>query len=117
MSELHQIEQTLERAARRQRLDRALHGLWRGLLVGGIVWLVVLAVYKIFPIPLLSLTIAGTVGVLCVLAGLIIGGWRGTSLIQTARWVDQKKDLKERLSTALEMANATANENWKQLVV
>src|SRR5207249_6715547 len=76
-----------------------------------------LSAYKLFPLPLWSLTAAGAAAGLSMLVGFIIGGWRRGSLIQTARWVDREKDLKERLSTALEMNSASASENWKQLVV
>src|SRR5712675_1537334 len=117
MSELHFIEQTLERTARRRRLDRALRGLWRGLLSGGVLWLVVLGIYKLFPLPVWSLPAAGAAAGLGIVMGVIVGGWRGSSVIETARWVDQQHQLKERLSTALEMADTNANANWKQLVV
>ena len=117
MSELHFIEHTLKRAASRRRLDRALRGLWRGLLVGGIVWLVVLGAYKISPLPLWSLTAASFSAGLCVLAGVVIGGWRASSLIDTARWVDQQKHLQERLSTALEVAPSSTAGDWKDLLV
>ena len=114
---MHFIENSLERAARRRRLDRALHGFWRGLLIGGVLWLVVFGAYKLFPLPLWSLSVAGGVACLCMLGGVIVGGWHKTSLLETARWVDGQKRLQERLSTALEMASSPTAGNWKDLLV
>lgn len=117
MSDLQLIETSLERAARRRRLERALRGFWQGLLIGGTVWLAVVGAYKLFPIPLWSLSAAGIIAGLCMGAGLIIGGWRSTSLLATARWVDEQKQLQERLSTALEVASSPTAGSWKDLLV
>jgi hypothetical protein len=51
MSELQVIESALQQAARRRRLECALNGFVRGLLAGGVLVLLVLAVYKLAPIP------------------------------------------------------------------
>jgi hypothetical protein len=117
MSELNAIEAALHRAAQRCRLDRALRGLWRGLLVASILWLVALVAYKVFPLPAFSLAVAGGVGLLCMALGAIIGGWRKISSRETARWVDVKQNLKERLSTALEVTESGSGEEWKTLLV
>ncbi len=117
MSELQVIEATLERAARRRRWARALHGLWLGLLVGGAVWLTALCVYKLRPIPVSSLLWAAGIALGCPLGGFIIAGWRKSPLPETARWVDVKQNLKERLSTALEVAAEPNGSTWEQLVV
>ncbi len=76
MSELHTIESALQRAAQRRRLDRALRGAWKGLLIASLIWLVALIVYKVAPIPFFAVAISGAVGLGCVLLGAIIGGWR-----------------------------------------
>src|SRR5213594_630622 len=104
MSELQHIEQALQEAARRRRLVRAMNGFWAGLVAGGIVVLLALSAYKLFPIPYWSVTAAGITGGLCLLAGFIIGGRHKTSLDDTARCVDDRQHLQERLSTALEVA-------------
>ncbi len=117
MSDLQFIEATLLGAARRRRKERALRGLWQGLLVGALIWLVTLGVYKLAPIPAWTLTVAATVGLFSPLVGFIIGGWRQTSLNETARWVDGRQHLQERLSTALEMAKGTGAETWRTLLV
>ena len=117
MSELQIIEATLQRAARRRRWARALRGLWVGLLAGSAVWLVTLGVYKLWPIPLSSFLWAGGVALAGPLFGILIGGWRKPALAETARWVDVKQNLKERLSTALEVAAQPNGSTWEQLVV
>ena len=100
MSDLQQIEAALQRAARRCRWLRAVNGLWLGLAAGGLVLLLTLAAYKLFPIPKASLVTAGIAGGACLLAGFILAGWRKTSLSATARCVDDRQHLQERLGTA-----------------
>src|SRR5882672_4926937 len=103
MSELQVIENALKRAARRRRLEQVWHGFWQALLVGGSIWLLVFAAYKLFPIPPRSLLFAGLLSGLVLLAGLVVAAWRKGSLLETARWVDSNQRLQERLSTALEV--------------
>src|ERR1043166_914311 len=117
MSELRNIESALQRAAQRRRLDRALRGAWKGLLAASILWLAALIVYKVAPIPFSNLAISGAIGFGFILFGAIIGGWRKPSASETARWVDVKQNLKERLSTALEVAQSSAEGEWKTLLV
>ncbi|MBE0541523.1 MAG: hypothetical protein IH623_09070 [Verrucomicrobia bacterium] len=117
MSELQFIKTTLEQTARRRRLARALRGLWMGLLAGSTLCLLVLAVYKLAPIPVAWLLGTGIVAVLCALIGFILGGWHKASLNETARWVDLRQNLKERLSTALEVSSQTGGSRWVQLIV
>lgn len=117
MSELHTIESALQRASQRRRLDRALRGAWKGLLIASIVWLVALVVYKVAPVPFSAFVISGAVGLACVLLGAVIGGWRKPTTSETARWVDVKQNLKERLSTALEVARTPTDGEWKTLLV
>lgn len=117
MSEIQIIQTTLEGAARRRRWARALRGLWFGLLVGALVWLVALAVFKLAPVSTSILLKAGLVGLVCPLVGFIIGGWRKPGLVQTARWVDVKQNLKERMSTALEYSHDDHVGTWRELVL
>ena len=117
MSELHAIESALQRTAQRRRLDNALRGACRGLFIASIVWLVALIIYKLTPVPFSTLVIAGGVGLACVLIGAIVGGWRKATTRETALWVDVKQNLKERLSTALEVAQMPAHGEWKSLLV
>lgn len=117
MSELQLIETTLQRAARRRRLACALRGLWRGLLAGSLLWLVALGVYKLSPIPVAVLWWTGGAALLCPLVGFLLGGWRKPGLPAMALWLDVKQNLKERLSTALEVGAANEDSSWGQLVV
>lgn len=118
MSDLQMIEATLERAARRRRGERAFRGFWLGLLIGASIWLAAMVIYKVAPIPDQVLYGAAAAGIFAALLGFVIGGWRRTSVDQMARWVDVKQDLKERLSTALELSKgAKAEESWRELLV
>src|SRR6185503_8690485 len=117
MSELQVIESTLERAARRRRQERAFQGLWQGLLIGACIWLLALGIYKIRPVPEWTLAVAAILGGVAPLIGVIVGGWRRNSIGDTARWVDGRQHLQERLSTALEMARTNSSESWRELLV
>lgn len=117
MSDLQLIEAALQRAAQRRRLERAFRGAWQGLLVGVLIWFITLAVYKLAPVPAWTLSAAVGVGVGAILTGLIIGGWRKTSLNEMARWVDGRQHLQERLSTALELSKVQTSEAWRELLV
>lgn len=117
MSELQAIESALRKASTRRRLERALNGLGQGALIGFAVVLVAVIAYKVFPVPSWLLPAAGGVAVAAMLGGMIRGAWRKMSLLETARWVDERRALKERLSTALEMSGGRAPEDWKQLLL
>ncbi len=117
MNELQSIEMALTRAAWRRRLERTLIGFGRGLFFGGIVVLVALAIHKLLPVSQVVILAALAAGGATVLAGIIWGAWLKMSLLETARWVDERKAFKERLSTALEMAGARAPEDWKRLLL
>jgi hypothetical protein len=117
MTELLLIKSALAGAAKRRRWQRAFNGLARGLLLGGLLLLVALALYKVRPLPAWIVPASAALAGFCALAGLIAGFWRKQSLLETARWVDERKQLKERLSTALEMADSRAPEDWKQLLL
>lgn len=117
MSELQTIETALEGAARRRRWERAWRGLWHGLLVAGLVGLLALAIYKFFPVPLWTLAAAAIVGGATTLAGFAYGWCRQPTLLATARWVDEKQKLEERLSTALEVARSPTAGTWRNLLL
>lgn len=116
MSELQQVEQIVARAARRRRWLGAWQGLWRGLLAGAVVWLLGLGLYKVLPLPEVTIAWAGLAGVLCVAGGGLIGFWRRVGLLTTAQWLDERLRLKERLSTALELARDSRPGDWRVLV-
>ena len=117
MSELQIIQATLARAARRRRVERGLRGLFVGLFVGALFLLVALAVVKLAPVSPNIVRWSGGAPILCPLVGFILGFWRKPSLAETARWVDVKQNLKERMSTALEVAETQPPGTWRDLVM
>ena len=116
MTQFQLIEAALQRTVRRRRLDRAWRGFWRGLLVGGIAWLLVLAAYKLLPIPAWSLLAGAAAAGVLALGGLLAGACRSISVPETARWIDGRQHLQERLSTALEVSDGPGSK-WRELVV
>lgn len=117
MSGLERIENLLQRTARRRRLDNALQGMWQGVFWGAIVFLIALAAFKVFPFSIDTLLYAGIASGVIVLAGFIAGGWRAPSPADTARWVDERQHLKERLSSAIELGHQERTDHWKNLVI
>ena len=117
MSELQIIEATLEKAARRRRRERAFRGLCQGAFAGALIWLLALVIYKLTPVPTWTLTAAAVAGVAAAIAGFIIGGWHKNSVAETARWVDGRQLLQERLATALELGHGQGAEEWRTLLV
>jgi hypothetical protein len=117
MSEIEIVKSALAQAARRRRWQRALNRLWLGLLLGAGLWLLALVAYKLAPLPLAFLLWSGGVALLCPLLGGILGFWHKPSLNETARWVDVKQNLRERMSTALEVAETQPPGTWRDLVM
>jgi hypothetical protein len=117
MNEFDSIQATLSRTAARRRWQRALNGLWLGLLAGAALYLTALAVFKLAPIPEWIPAVAAGAGGLLALTGLVLGGWRPNTLSATARWLDVDQGLKERLSTALEVVRSDAAGEWRDLVL
>ncbi|MFN7138531.1 MAG: hypothetical protein ACK4UN_04245 [Limisphaerales bacterium] len=117
MSEMESIRSAVQRASQRRRWQRAWLGGWHGLLVGAAVWLSLFLAYKVFPISFQLVVGAGMVGIACVLVGLIYGYFRRLTAQETARWLDEKTHLQERLSTALELSEKPVDANWKQLLI
>src|SRR5262245_9844563 len=106
MSEIQIIESALKEAARRHRFQRALNGLVFGILAGAAVMFLALTAYKLLPLSAIVLSAAGVAAGCLAVGGLLWGGWRKMNLLETARWVDEKRNLKERLSTVLELKAA-----------
>jgi hypothetical protein len=117
MSDFDAIQSVLLRAARRRRWERAWNGLWQGLFLGAAVWLAALVTYKLAPIPVVVPNAAGIFAVLCILAGFACGWLRRSTLGQTARCLDERQNLQERLSTALELAPTGPIEGWRALLM
>ncbi len=111
------IQAVVRRTARRRRWQRAFCGLWQGVFVGSLVWLVALGVDKLFPIPTAALLWAGLALPAGAVVGAVLAAWRSPCLAETARWLDRRVQLKERLSTALELAESSPPGAWRQLVL
>ena len=123
MSELVVIQETLRRAARRRRLDRALRGLWLGLLIGTAAWLLGIGLHRVAPIPDAIPELGWMAALVAAGIGFVVGGWRPVPLSAAARLVEARHRLDQRLSTALELADAPKPgsppppASWVQLVV
>src|SRR3954467_2720411 len=102
MSDIQLIEGVLKNAARRRRLERAWRSFWQGLFLGAILGLLVFAVYKLAPISITVVYVAAAVAALIPVVAAIYAASKPLTLLETARWVDAKRQLQERLSTALE---------------
>ena len=117
MSDLNIIVSTLAKTAQRRRLERGLRRLWQGLFIGAATWLVFLAIYKLAPIPDVWMVYSWLILPASALAGFIFGWSRPITVGETARWVDSRRKLQERLSTALEVAKSEEGGEWKHLIV
>ena len=117
MSDIQVIETTLRRMGARRRFHRAWRGLWQSLFIAGTIWLTALAVFKLAPVPETFLGWAGAIALACLPVGFLAGFWRGSTLLETARWVDGREHFKERLGTALEVAGHPKTDTWRDLVV
>src|SRR5947207_2936983 len=117
MSEIQVIQSTLAKSARRCRWQRGWRRFWQGLFAGATLWLVVLAAYKLRPIPEQTFMVAGAIAVALMPISFLAGFWRRPTLIETARWVDDRQHFQERLSTALEVAAAPKAGSWRDLVL
>lgn len=117
MDPLSTIRQAARQTALRQRRLRGWEGLWRGGLIGAVLFLAVLGVWKLAPIPFLAVKIVGGLAGLAPLIGWLVGYWPRLTDEQAARWLDQKQGLKERLSTALELSHRPMDSRWQELVL
>jgi len=117
MSDIQMIETLLQRTARRRRWQNAWRGAWQGLLMGGILWLIALIAFKLLPVTPTILLVAALAAGGSLLIGFAVGWRRRVTVSETARWVDGRQKLQERLSTALEVAETSATDDWRKLLV
>ena len=117
MSELQLIEDVLSRTERRRRRERAFRGLWQGLFIGASIWCATILTHRLLPTPYWTMPAAAALGGAVVLGCVIAGAWRRHSVSETARWVDGRQHLQERLSTALELGRVNGAESWRELIV
>ncbi|HEX5035092.1 MAG TPA: hypothetical protein VFW62_11485, partial [bacterium] len=88
-----------------------------GLLIGALLWLVSIAIFKLAPVSESVLNRLGVVALCSPFIGFLGGFWRRFTLAQIARWVDVQRNLKERMSTALEISAADPANTWNSLVL
>ncbi len=117
MNEIQTIEGVLLQTARRRRWQRGWKGLWQGVLVGSGIWLVGLGLFKVVPLPFAALGGVAAAALGAAGLGFILGWRRRPSLLETARWLDDRRKLQERLSTALEVSHGSEGGSWKALLV
>ncbi len=117
MSQFDYLKNVVRDVARRRRLLRAWGGLWQGLLLGASLWLVGTLIYKLFPVPLEISQWTGIVSVACVVATTLARGWKKEPAMKAAAWLDASLNLKERVSTALELGSQREASPWRDLVV
>jgi len=118
MSEKQVIDGKIQAAAIRRKIQHGWRCMWRGLLLGVCLWLMALVIYKLAPIPQVSLLWAGIIGLALPIGALLFGLAKRFDAIDTARWLDSETGLKERLSTAIELTDGdTENSDWSALVI
>ncbi|HTL17300.1 MAG TPA: hypothetical protein VL793_08690, partial [Patescibacteria group bacterium] len=79
--------------------------------------LLAVAAYHLWPLPPWTPVLATVIPVLSVLTGFVIGLWPAPGKHEVARWLDSRRHLKERLSTALEITNEAQESPWRQLIL
>lgn len=117
MSDLQILQQTLERTRSRARWTRAWGGLWRGLLVGGALYAVALLVYKVTPVPWWVVQAGLLAGMVSAVGWALAAFLRPVTVEEAARFLDLRAGLKERLSSALELARAGKQDRWAELLM
>src|SRR5205809_3865886 len=115
MSELRVIESLAGQVASRRRIQKGWTGLWWGFFIGCSIYLTVLGVYKMAPIPYFWVAVAGLVSLAALPIGFFVGWSRPVSRVQSARWLDAHEGLQERLGTALEVGKSQPGSRWSQL--
>ncbi len=117
MSELENVTFLVAKAASRRRLQNAWSAFWKGVFISSLLCLVGIAIFKFTPLD--ESIIKGIITTVAVLplASFLIGWIKAPSLLETARWIDQEAGLKERLSTALELADKGDHSEWDALIL
>jgi len=117
MSDIELIESALQRTARRRRWLLIWKGFGRGAFVGALIWFLTFGLYKVFPLPVEAVLWTGIAALVLPFLAALSALFQKVSLLETARWVDDQRRLKERLSTALEFSRESDHDHWKRLVV
>lgn len=110
------IEKLLNTTARRRRWIRAWQGSWRGLLVGGVIYLLALALYKLAPVSWVVVEVGLYAAIAAVGVGFVWGWSRRITPMDAALFLDRKAGLQDRLSTVLEFKQRPLDPEWKRLM-
>lgn len=118
MKEKQIIATKLNTVASRKKLQLSWKYMWFGLSICVGLWLLSLLSYTLFPIPLVTFLWVSILSLILPLAGLIVGFSKKFPLQDIARWIDQEKGLKERVSTAVELTEVDPiTPSWKELII
>ncbi len=122
MSASPALESVIRRTARRRRVLRAWDAAWKGGLVGAAIASIVVALWKFQLVDAKVLFWFWLAAGLSPLVAAVIGAWRKSERLATARWLDERQRLQQRLSTALDLtqksgAQTPEGDAWRQLVV
>jgi len=118
MSEKQQIEVAVRKARQRRYLIAIWNNLWKAGLWGAIVWILGIALFKLFPLPVEFPQWALWAGIGVCALRLLPALFLRPSMLDTARWVDERQSLKERLSTALEFEGKSGSDpQWTELML
>lgn len=101
-------------AGKRRRWQQSWMGLWKGFFWGALLWLFTLIVFKLFPVPFEVLAWSGAVWVTMTIMGLARSLFKPVDLRETAQWVDDQCELKERFTAALEFQE---KETWGNIIL
>ena len=101
-------------AGKRRRWQQTWMGLWKGFFWGALLWLFTLIVFKLFPVPFEVLAWSGAVWVTMTIIGLARSLFKPVDLRETAQWVDDQCELKERFTAALEFQE---KETWGNIIL
>ena len=88
MSEKQVIDAKIQAAASCRKIQHGWRCMWRGLLLGVCLWLAALVIFKLAPIPQVSLLWAGIIGLAFPVGALLLGLAKRFDAIDTARWLD-----------------------------
>ena len=117
MSEIEAVITAVESVRRRIRWHRAWSGLWFGLLCCSLIWAAGTFAFKLLPVPFTWFFWGGMAGLLFMPVCFLREWARPISREETARWIDQRQGLEERLSTALELHKNKEGGAWWTLLL
>ena len=123
MSEIALVHELLDRTIARRRRIAGWVYLWRALLVVALAYLLVLATYKLTPLPADAVRWTALAAALAVPLAFLWGWSRPISRGEAARFLDLQAGLQERLTTALEVSGPAQpaagewHQRWRELVV